>query len=306
VIPALSAGTEGPSTAKHTLVPGYELLGQAGIGDVAIVFKGRDVKKGRVVAVKFLRCDDETIPSAPQRFRREVHCLANLRHPNIVAAYESGVADGVPYLVTEYLSGGTLTQKLKGAPLPPREAAQLLETMARTVQFFHGSGFIHRNLKPQNILFTADGTPKLIDFGLALMPGREKDPAEEEGAVVGTPLYMAPEQAEGRMKDIGPATDVYALGAVLYECLTGRPPFQGPTVMETLQRIRAWEPVPPRSLNRQADADIERVCLRCLQKSPRSRYATALELAEDLHRYLDGKPVQGRKSSLWQRLFSRS
>ncbi|HKI38051.1 MAG TPA: serine/threonine-protein kinase, partial [Gemmataceae bacterium] len=277
---SVAAGADSPTTTRHALVPGYELLGQAGIGDVAIVFKARDLKQGRVVAVKFLRCDEEAAATAPQRFRREVHCLANLSHPNVVTAYESGVADGVPYLVIEHLSGGTLSKKVNGSPLPPREAAQLLETMARAVHYVHGRGFVHRNLKPQNILFAADDKPKLIDFGLALVTDRDKDPAGEEGAIVGTPLYMAPEQAEGRMKDIGPATDVYGLGAVLYECLTGRPPFQGPTVMETLQRVGAWEPVPPRSLNRQADAEIEGVCLRCLQKAPRDRYASALDLAE--------------------------
>ena len=211
---------------------------------------------------------------------------------------------GVAYLILEYLEGGTLVKRLNGSAMPPREAARLLATLAGAVHYVHGRGIIHRNLKPHDVLFAADDTPKLIDFGLARVAGKEDAPGGE-GVVVGTPSYMAPEQVAGRSSAIGPATDVYGLGAMLYECLTGQPPFQGPTVMETLQRVGGWEPVPPCSLNKEADREIEGVCLRCLRKDPRDRYASALEVAEDLGRYLEGKPVQGRRSGFWRRLFRR-
>jgi serine/threonine-protein kinase len=302
--PGRTAASDAP-TSKHTFIPGYDLLGQAGVGGMGIVFRARNVKSGQTVAVKMLRSDDRAIPDAARRFQREVRCLASLDHPNIVKAYESGVTDGVPYLVMEYLGGGSLAKKLNGATMPPREAATLLEAMAGAVHHLHNRGYIHRNLKPHDILFTADGTPKLIDLGLARRIGQE-DADSAEGTVVGTPSYMAPEQAAGRVSALGPATDVYGLGTILYECLAGRPPFEGPTVMETLQRVGSWEPVPPRSLNKQADSEIEDICLRCLRKSPAERYATAEEVADDLRRYLDGKPVMGRRSGFWGRLFKRT
>ncbi len=292
-------------TTRHALVPGYQLLQQTGMGDMAIVFRARDIKRDRFVAVKVLSGDDQIAPGAIRRFQREGRCLANLAHPNIVTAYEAGVSDGVPFLVMEYLEGGSLTKKLNGAPMPPGEAAALLEVLAKAIHYVHGRGFVHRNLKPHGILFAADGTPKVTDFGLARWLKADSGVPEVEGEVVGTPSYMAPEQAAGRVGAIGPATDVFGLGAILYECLTGRPPFRGPTVMETLQRVLAWEPVPPRSLNRQADREIEGVCLRCLQKKPVDRYASAQEVADDLRRYLDGKPVQARRANFWGRLFRR-
>jgi serine/threonine protein kinase len=294
------------STTRYTLVPGYQFLGQAGMGGMAIVFKARDLNRGRLVAIKILRVDDQADAGAARRFQREIQCLAGLDHPNIVKAYESGTIDGMPFFVMEYLEGGSLAGRLNGATLPPREAARLLETVARAVHFVHERGLIHRNLKPPDILFAADGTAKLIDFGVALSLDPGRGAPEAEGTVVGTPSYMAPEQATGRTAALGPATDVYGLGAVLYECLTGRPPFQGPTVLETLQRVRAWEPVPPCSLNREADREIEGVALRCLQKSPDERYGSALEVADDLCRYLDGKPVLGRRAGFWRRLFRPS
>jgi eukaryotic-like serine/threonine-protein kinase len=293
-----------PSTTKHTLLPGYELLGQAGIGGMGIVFRARQQKTGLTVAVKMLRDDEQSLPDSPRRFQREVQCLANLDHPNIVKAHESGVRDGVAYLIMEYLEGSSLFKRLNGSAMPPREAAQLLKPIAEAVHHAHERGIIHRNLKPHDILFTADGTPKLIDFGLARVAGKDDAPFGE-GVVVGTPSYMSPEQAAGRSNAVGPATDVFGLGAVLYECLTGRPPFVGPSPIETLMRVRDSEPVPPRSLNKQADREIESVCLRCLRKEPRDRYASAQAVAEDLGRYLDNKPVLGRRFGFWRRLFGR-
>jgi serine/threonine-protein kinase len=302
-LPPSGPDSPDPSTTRHTLLPGYELLGQAGIGGMGIVFRARQQASGRVVAVKMLRDDDQSIPDAPLRFQREIRCLANLDHPNVLKVYESGARDGVAYLIMEYLEGGSLVKRLNGSPMPPRDAARLLATLAAAVHYLHGRGLVHRNLKPHNVLFAADGTPKLIDFGLARL-GKDDAPAGE-GVVVGTPSYMAPEQAAGRSAAIGPATDVYGLGAVLYECLTGKPPFAGASVMETLKRVGSWEPVPPHSLNKQADREIEGVCLRCLHKEPRDRYASAQEVAEDLGRYLDGQPVRGRRTGFWQRLFGR-
>jgi serine/threonine-protein kinase len=299
------------TTTNHTLVPGYQFVGQAGIGDMAIVFKARDLKRDRFVAVKILRSDEQRAATAGQRFQREVRCLADLNHPNIVKAYESGVSDGVPYLVLEYLEGGNLARKLRGKPMPPREAAQLVETLAGAIEHLHGQGWVHRNLKPHDILYASDGTPKLIDFGLArwVRPAQGspelKGPPEAEGAVVGTPSYMAPEQAAGETGAIGPTTDVYGLGAVLYECLTARPPFDGPTVADTLQRVREAEPTPPQSLNAEADSEIETVCLRCLEKVARDRYDSARALADDLRRYLEGQPVTARRHGFWGRLLGR-
>jgi serine/threonine-protein kinase len=287
------AGGDAPTT-KFTLIPHYELLKRVGAGDLTVVFKARHTAMNRIVALRLLRSDDQAGPGAATRFRHEVQCLASLDHPNIVKAHEAGVANGLPYVAVEYLEGGSLARKLNGSPLPSREAARLLETLARAVHYLHGRRLIHRNLKPQGVLFAADGAPKLIDFGLARFI--DPDAVSAEGAVVGTPSYMAPEQAEGRSGDIGPATDVYGLGAVLYECLTGRPPFREATAFNTLRAVVERPPVPPRTLNPQADPDLESICLKCLHKAPAKRYASALELADDLRRYLDRRPEAPRSS----------
>jgi len=253
---------------------------------MAILFKARDLRQGRIVAVKILRADDQVGPSASRRFEREVHCLASLDHPNVVKAYEAGTTEGVPFLVLEYLEGGSLAKRLGGAPMPSHEAAHLLDTLAQAVHYIHGRGIIHRNLKPHDILFAADGTPKLIDFGLAHWTRPDRGTPDVEGTVVGTPDYMAPEQAAGRISALGPATDVYGLGAVLYECLTGRPPCHRATVHETLRAVESEEPMPPHQLNAQADRAVEAICLKCLQKAPEKRYTSAQDLADDLRRHV--------------------
>jgi serine/threonine-protein kinase len=293
-----------PATTRHTLLPGYEFLDQAGVGAMGIVFRARHLATGQLVGIKLLRDDEQTLPDAPRRFQREIQCLAGLSHPNILKVHESGVRDGVAFLVMEYLEGGSLARRVGGSAMPLRDAAQMVATLAGAVHYLHGRGIVHRNLKPHNILFTTDGTPKLTDFGVARLPGAD-DACFGEGVVFGTPSYMAPEQAAGHGGGVGPATDVYGLGAVLYECLTGGPPFQGPSVLETLQRVMSWEPVPPTSLNKEADGELEAVCLRCLRKDPRDRYGSAREVAEDLGRYLDGQPVIARRSGFWRRLFRR-
>ena len=279
-----SAMPDGLTTTQHSLVPGYHILAQAGIGDMAVVFKARDVKRNRIVAVKVLRSDDKVSAAAARRFEREVHCLASLDHPNIVRAFEAGTVDGVSFLVMEYLEGGSLGKRLTGTPWPAREAAQLFEPLARAVHHVHGRGIIHRNLKPRDILFAADGTPKLIAFGLAHLTRRDRGAPDTEGTVVGTPDYMAPEQAAGRISALAPVTDVYGLGAILYECLTGQPPFRNGAVLETLRAVQSDKPVPPHQLHPPVDRGLEAICLRCLEKIPEKRYASAQELAEDLGR----------------------
>jgi WD40 repeat protein len=215
-----------------------------------------------------------------------------LRHPHIVTVYEVGEHRGLPYFSLEFCEGGSLAHKLNDTPLPPREAAGLMETLARAMHAAHQAGVIHRDLKPHNVLLTAGGDPKITDFGLA----KKLDEVGQtrSGQIMGTPSYMAPEQARGLVREIGPATDVYALGAVLYECLTGRPPFKGPTRFDTILQVLEVEPVPPGRLNPKVPGDLETICLKCLHKDARKRYASAEELAEDLKRWQAGEPIRAR------------
>jgi serine/threonine-protein kinase len=205
---------------------------------------------------------------------------------------------GCPYFSLELVEGGTLHEKLAGTPLPEREAARLLEPLARVVHYANQHGIVHRDLKPGNVLLTGDGVPKVTDFGLAKRLGEGSQ--TQTGDVFGTPSYMAPEQARGS-KDIGPAVDVYALGAILYEMLTGRPPFNAESPLEVLQQVGNDPPVPPSSLRPKTSRDLETVCLKCLHKEPARRYATAGDLADDLRRFLDGVPVRARRARAWER-----
>jgi serine/threonine protein kinase len=242
-------------------------------------------------------------PQEAERFRFEAEAAARLQHPNIVQIYEIGIAGGCPFLVLEYLEGGSLEHRLQGRPLPPRQAAEMVRCLAAAMHCAHKHDIVHRDLKPANILLTADGVPKIADFGLAKLLGGEPGQTgraglTQTGSVLGTPNYMAPEQAEGRLGRIGPATDVYALGAILYECLTGRPPFEAPTLLETLEKVRGEEPARPRQVHAEIPADLETICLKCLQKEPRDRFASALDLADDLGRFLEGEAIRGRAPSL--------
>ena len=232
-------------------------------------------------------------PAPVVRFRQEAEAVARLEHPNIVKIYEVGIHRGRSYLALEYVTGGTLAGKTAGVRQPARHAARLVETLAAAVHHAHGRGVVHRDLKPANILLTADGVPKITDFGLARLLGDAAGGLTVTDAILGTPSYMAPEQAEGR-DDVGPAADVYALGAILYELLAGRPPFKGMNVAEVLRRMTAEEVVPVRRLRGDCPRDLETICLKCLQKDPGRRYPTADELADDLHRFLADEPVRAR------------
>jgi WD40 repeat protein len=260
---------------------------------MGVVYKARQVALNRLVALKMILAGEHAGEAERARFRAEAEAVARLRHPNVVQVYEVGEHHGRPFLALELVEGGGLDAKLAGTPRPAKEAAALVETLARALHHAHAQGVVHRDLKPGNVLLTADGTPKVTDFGLAK---RRDDTAlkTQSGAVLGTPSYMAPEQAAGRTREVGPAADVWALGAVLYECLTGRPPFRGETSLDTLQLVVGAEPVPPRQFNPAVPLDLETVCLKCLRKDPRHRYAGADDLAADLGRFLAGRPVLAR------------
>jgi tetratricopeptide (TPR) repeat protein len=281
-------------------VPGYEILEVLGRGGMGVVYLARQVGLNRLVALKMILAGPYATTEQLARFQTEAEAAGRLRHPNIVQIYEIGQAEGRPFFSLEYVEGGSLAQRLKETVLPPREAARLLESLARAVQHAHQQGVVHRDIKPANILLARDGTPKVADFSLARQLDTDSG-LTRTGAVFGTPSYMAPEQAEGRSRDIGPATDIYALGAVLYECLTGRPPFRAATSSQTLDQVRHEEPVAPRRLQPALPRDLETICLTCLRKEPPRRYPRAEALADDLRRFLAGEPVHARPTSALER-----
>jgi serine/threonine-protein kinase len=277
-------------------IPGYELEAVIGRGGMGVVYRATHLKLDRTVAVKMLIAGDYASSKELDGLLKEARAVAGLGHPHIVEVYDAGEADGLPYFTMELVQGGSLAQKLSGAPLPPREAAALVERLAGAVQVAHDKGVVHRDLKPANILLTHDGTPKISDFGLARrMSG---DTQNTMGAArVGTPSYMGPEQAMGTPDAFNPLVDIYSLGAILYETLTGRPPFRADSPLETQRQVISEDPVPPSRINRRVPQDLETICLKCLQKSPSARYASAAELAQDLRRYLNGEPIAARNTS---------
>jgi WD40 repeat protein len=276
----------------------FELLEEVGRGGMGVVYKARQVSLNRVVALKMILAGEHAGPAHRARFRTEAEAIARLEHANIVRIHEVGEHEGLPFLSLEFCPGGSLEKKLSGTPLPPEEGAALVERLAAAMHAAHQKGVIHRDLKPANILLGEDGTPKITDFGLARKleaePGALATGVTQTGVVMGTPSYMAPEQAEGKSKEMGPACDVYALGAILYECLTGRPPFRATTRLDTILEVIHREPVPPSRLQSKVPRDLETICLKCLHKEPGRRYETAADLAADLGRFRAGEPINAR------------
>ena len=303
-----------PTPSGLPTIPGFVLEKELGRGGMGVVYRARQMPLNRPVALKMILAGDHASADAKSRFLAEAEAIAKLRHPGIVQVHEFGTHQGNPYFALEFIDGGSLDKALLQGPLLPPDAARLVAQLAEAMHAAHTAGIIHRDLKPANVLLASVGAsarradsaetdarradaltlaPKITDFGLAKQidtgPG-----LTASGAIMGTPSYMAPEQAAGKIDDIGPATDVYALGAILYECLTGRPPFRAATVFDTLDMVLRQEPVPVRQLQPKAPKDLETICHKCLQKEQGKRYASALDLADDLRNYLDGKPITAR------------
>ncbi|MFO0847282.1 MAG: protein kinase [Gemmataceae bacterium] len=296
-----SVGPAGPG-APPTAVGEYQILAEVGRGGMGVVYHARHVRLNRQAAVKMILSGRYASPEDQMRFRIEGELLARLRHPNVVEVYETGQHAGRPFLALEWVGGGTLEKLLAGPPLPPGRAAELAERLAEAVQHAHQNGVIHRDLKPANVLLAEDGTPKVTDFGLARPLAADAAGLTATGTVMGTPSYMAPEQARGD-RAVGPAADVYALGAVLFALLTGRPPFQGPTPVDVLLAVMEDPPPSASQLRRGLPRDLDTIARRCLEKDPARRYPSAGELAADLRRWRTGRPILARPVPFWERAY---
>jgi hypothetical protein len=281
-----------PTIPGASTLPGYELEAKLGEGGMGVVYRALQVRGRRTVALKMIKAGDHASARTLARFQTEAEAVARLQHPNIVQVFEISEHAGQPFFTMEFCAGGSLAQRLGQETLQPREAATLVRTLALAMQAAHEAHVLHRDLKPGNVLLTADGQPKLSDFGLAKKLDEEEGQTHT-GEVLGTPSFMAPEQARGD-NDLGPAVDIYALGAILYACLTGRAPFRAATSMETVWQVLNTEPASVRQLNPSVPRDLETICHKCLQKEPGKRYATARELADDLERFLEGRPIAAR------------
>jgi serine/threonine protein kinase len=289
----------GKTVGKYTLL---ELLGEGGMG---VVYKARDRELNRLVALKMIRAGIDTDEEALHRFHVEAKAISKLNHPNIAQILEVGECDRgdrrglVPFFALEFAEGGSFDARLRGEPQSPKQAARQVKSLAEAVQAAHDRGLVHRDLKPANILIAGDGRLLITDFGLVKRLESESRHTAS-GDLLGTPSYMAPEQT-GPGGTIGPAVDIYSLGAILYEMLTGRPPFKGATVFDTLEQVRNTEPVHPRRLQPGCPPDLDTICMKCLEKSPHRRYASAADLAADLQAFLGGGPIQARPAGVVKR-----
>jgi WD40 repeat protein len=330
VTPSASGQANTPPAAPT--IPGHEVLGELGRGGMGVVYKVRQTARDRVVALKMLLTDAPVTAERLARFRIEMDALKRLQHPNIVQIDDVGEAEGRPYFTMEYVAGPNLAQKLAGEPLAPPRAAHLVEVLADAIEAVHRCHVLHRDLKPANILLSTEvkvlstespktprsvflstqhsvlstAVPKITDFGLAKLVNEPADGAgrlTKTGQAMGTPCYMAPEQARGETRTLGPATDVYALGVILYEALTGRPPFEGTTAVDTINRVLDEDPVSPAVLQPSLPRDLVTICLKCLEKDPRRRYVAARDLAEDLRRFQTGTPILGRPVSRAEHIY---
>jgi serine/threonine-protein kinase len=294
--------------ADQEIVPGYEILRELGRGGMGVVYKARQVSLQRVVALKMILSGAHARSRDLERFRGEAQAVAQLHHPNIVEIYEFGEHHDLPYYSLEFVEGGSLARKIRGKPLPPLDAARIAEELARAIQYCHQHGILHRDLKPSNILLSADGAAKIGDFGLAKQ--LDSDPGlTKSGMVMGTPSYMAPEQTQGRSRDVGPHTDIYALGTILYEMLAGRPPFKGDSVLETMEQVGSQEPPSPSRFQSKVPRDLETICLKAMAKEPCQRYRSALAMAQDLERFQQGESILARREGalgqLWRKVRRR-
>jgi tetratricopeptide (TPR) repeat protein/tRNA A-37 threonylcarbamoyl transferase component Bud32 len=315
VIDSLEIHSTEPNVPPPTLpdLPGYRMEGLLGGGGMGVVYRAVDLTLGRRVALKMIAAEHDG-PLAGERFRTEARTVARLRHSNIVQIYEVGEHAGRPFLALEYVDGGSLADRLAAhGPLPARDAAQLVATLARAMQHAHAQGIVHRDLKPHNVLLAGAyetgeagpespaGAPKITDFGLAKLLDADHG-RTRSGVVLGTPAYMAPEQARGNGRGVTPSADVYALGAILFECLTGRPPFDGETSWDVLRQVIAEDAPPPSRYQPRLARDLDTICLKCLQKDPTRRYASAAALAEDLERFAAGEAIAARPDGLVRKL----
>jgi hypothetical protein len=288
-----------PPAARNRQAPaieGYEISGELGRGGMGVVYRARQVMLNRPCALKMILAGAYANDEAHARFLAEAEAVARLQHPNVVQIRHIGETDGLPFFELEYLEGGSLDRRLNGTPWPARRAAELMVQVTAGVADAHRLGIVHRDLKPGNILLTADDTPKVSDFGAAKSLLNDTGLTKTD-SIMGSPGYMSPEQARGHTKEVGPLADVYALGAILYELLTGRPLFRAATALETLEQVKTAEPVPPSRLVPGLSRDLETIALKCLQKEPVKRYGTASLLIDDLNRFLDGRPILARRIS---------
>jgi tetratricopeptide (TPR) repeat protein len=299
---AAAAGGASPEGTNRPLpvIDGYEVLSELGRGGMGVVYRARHIRLNRPCVLKMILTGVHADAATALRFLAEAEAVARLQHPNIVQIHHTGQADGLPFFELEYLDGGSLDRRLDGTPWPARRAVELVERLARGVAEAHRQGIIHRDLKPGNVLLATDGTPKVTDFGLAKLLNSDSGLTQSD-SILGTPGYMAPEQAEGKARHVGPPADVYALGAILYELVTGRPPFRGATLLETLEQVKTIEPVPPSRLVPGLPRDIETIVLKSLQKEPGRRYESGAALAADLGRFLAGEPIVARPVPFWER-----